>query len=111
MKKLVNQTFYVIRLGGRLYVQTGFYKWYPSTTEDVLHAKRYIDAFSAEQAASKLMNAEVVKINITEDGVSNETSEDDVEMLERTIDELQRQNKRLRQQLEIFKQGQTDEEE
>lgn len=99
--KIVNQTFYVVRVGGRLYVQSGFDRWYPAKTEDVLRAKRFLDAASAEQVASKTMGGEVVCIHITEGDTS--TDEDDIEMMERTIDKLTRKNKRLKQQLQALR--------
>ena len=34
--------FYVIRLGGHLYVANRFYKWFPETTQDVLFAFKYV---------------------------------------------------------------------
>lgn len=61
----MRESIYVVRLGGKLYVQ-GNYSVYPSTTPNIMAAKFFRDYRSAEKAAKK-SRGEIVELTITDE--------------------------------------------
>ena len=57
-------TVYVVKLGGKLYMQTEFYSLYPATTKDILNAKFFTDYAKASKLAKK-SHGEVVKLCVS----------------------------------------------
>lgn len=58
--------FYVVRLGGNLYIQSEWYALYPMTTGDVLSACFFRDITKAQKVARK-NHGEVVSLVISDD--------------------------------------------
>jgi len=67
-------TVYVVRLGGKLYVQSELYSLYQATTKDVLSAHFFKDELKAQKVAKKA-RGEVVTLTITDGEIDGELAE------------------------------------
>ena len=65
----MRKTIYVVRIGGKLYVQTQLYSLYQATTSDILTAHFFTEQAQAEKTAKKA-HGEVVELTLT-DGEDN----------------------------------------
>lgn len=67
--------FYVVRLGGNLYIQSEWYSLYPMTTGDVLSACFFRDITKAQKVARK-NHGEVIPLVISDDEKIDITKEE-----------------------------------
>lgn len=67
--------FYVVRLGGNLYIQSEWYALYPITTGDVLSACFFRDITKAQKVARK-NHGEVIPLVISDDEKIDITKEE-----------------------------------
>ena len=61
----MKETAYVVKLGGKLYMQSEFYSFYPATTEHLLNAKFFDDQKKAEKLARKA-HGTVIELHISD---------------------------------------------
>ena len=61
----MKETAYVVKLGGKLYMQSEFYSFYPATTEHLLNAKFFDDQKKAEKLARK-PHGTVIELHISD---------------------------------------------
>jgi len=57
---------YVVRLGGKLYIESNLYNLYQSTTKDISHAYFFTDLAKAERLA-KRTRGEVVTFHLVDE--------------------------------------------
>ena len=83
---------YVVRVGGKLYIESKGYGLFQTTTANVLHAKWFTEYGEAEKVAKKTFGGEIIEYELNEAG-SNFSDEDRINELEKRINELLELNK------------------
>ena len=89
-------TLYAIRLGGKLYVDSKSYGWYPSTTSHIEHALWLTDLQQALKI-SKKSGGEVIEFYLSDDDTS------EVDMLRASIKQLQKERDEAIEELNAYK--------
>lgn len=88
---------YTVKYGGKLYLETNVFTMSQRTTTNILAAKLFPDAITAERIARKT-GGQVVPIRIEEDNGDNET-----DMLRASIVQLQKERDAALNELNIYK--------
>ena len=67
--EIMDITVYVIQQGKNLYIDSGSYALFPTTTNDILHAKFHTDYATATKIAKK-SGGTIITLRITDEGHS-----------------------------------------
>lgn len=90
---------YVVKVGGKLYLDSKSYGFFQSTTPDLLKATWFEDREEAELHAKKTIGGKVIEYTLSD----NDANESEIDMLKASIVELQRQRDEFKDMNDRYK--------